>query len=188
MDTTSLRKSFESLPQPIKDWLTSEQTTLRIIEINKRVDVTGNTLSVIPKLILRLVIKDLNPRNFIDEIRRGLDVTDETAKTITQEIEQAILRPIAINLRREVGIDINEIYSPPTVPTRPAPVPPMPTVTTPPVPTPVPPRPTPIPPTIPPASKPSTPPPPPPPPPIKIPINVQPSKPPLPPIPPKQNQ
>lgn len=188
-----MANKFIDLPEKVREWLTSERVTFTIIELNKKLDLIGNSLSVIPNLVTRLVTNNLEPKNFIQELEDGLGLDSEQAVEISKEIVEKILKPIDLQLK-ETGVFANLIFggtpvppapATPAVPTRPAPILPS----TPTAPAPIP-RPTPLPSTI--LQTPSAPTPrpapiPPPLPPIvKIPINVAPSKPPLPPIPPKQ--
>jgi hypothetical protein len=118
-------KTFQNLPEPIQDWLASESVTNRIIEINKKAGIFGAAIQIIPRLIARLVIKDLDPQHFINELHRESGVGLAEAKLITQDIDQFILKPIQIILRDKVGVDINLIYAwEPGAPSKPAAPPP----------------------------------------------------------------
>lgn len=117
----TIHQSFLELPEKVRDWLTSERATYTIIEINKKLDLFGSLLSVIPNLITRLVTKNLDPRNFTKELGDGLGLDDDQAKQVTQEIVEKILRPIDLPLK-EAGVFIGTIYGGPTPPSAPAPV------------------------------------------------------------------
>lgn len=65
---------------------------------------------VIPTLVLRLCVQDLDPRDFVNELSHQLNVDFAKAKEITQVIEEIILRPIETELRRDVGVDIKYLY------------------------------------------------------------------------------
>ncbi len=109
----TLRQRFMELPEKIRDWLASERATYAIIEINQRLGLFGIFIEIIPRLVLRLVVKDLNPDTFITALSKELDIDLASAKTIAQEIEEKILRPVAPALLREAGVDIKLIYGVP---------------------------------------------------------------------------
>lgn len=106
----SLAETFAALPESIKDWLASEQCTLFISEINKKLGLKEEKRSIIPRLIMRLVLKDLELPEFINELSGALDMNFQAAKALAQEIEQKILNPIAMGLKQDVGIDVKLIY------------------------------------------------------------------------------
>lgn len=132
--------AFEALPESVKDWLASERLTYLIIDINRRLGLRAEKQAVIPNLIFRLATRDLNPKNFINELSQQLNLSFSSAKALVHELEEKILKPIEISLRNKVGVDVKSIYlgepevvekkppvaiiSPPTSPTRVAPPPP----------------------------------------------------------------
>lgn len=105
-----LRESFLLLPEDVRDWLTSEQATYLVIDINKRLDLFGEDLKTIPNLITRLAVKDLDPKNLAVALKKELDVDFEQAKALAREIEEKILRPVAIPLKQANGVDVRDIY------------------------------------------------------------------------------
>lgn len=109
--TQSLNIAFQSLPDKIKDWLASVDIVLRIEQILIRFNI-GNLEqeTIIPDLILRLCVQNLDPRDFIGTLSTQLKIDFETAKKITQDIERDILQVIEIELRRDVGVDIKSLY------------------------------------------------------------------------------
>lgn len=128
-----LRLAFKKLPEPVKQWLTSEQVTSVVISINNKLNLVGDLVSIVPNyLILRLVVKDLNPENFTQELNNQLDLSPEQVRAVTEEIVQKILKPIEIPL----GLNLNKMlqYSDFVSPTdlrspqieTPSPKPPMP--------------------------------------------------------------
>jgi hypothetical protein len=128
--------AFDSLPDHVKDWLSSTQATHLVMEINGRLGLKDEKETIIPGLIFRLVTQNIEPLDFINELSHELGVSFQTAKSIAQDIEEKVLKPIENELRRDVGVDVKLIYfgqpSPrptavPTVPakpTTPAPIPP----------------------------------------------------------------
>lgn len=105
------REAFTKLPSAIQDWLTSERVTEQIIRTNQRLDNFGKKALVIPSLLARLVTKNLDPRDFINELHKesGLSLID--AKLVTQELDQTILRPIRGQLKAAIDLDINLLYA-----------------------------------------------------------------------------
>lgn len=143
--TSSILASYQSLPAHIRDWASSEQTTFSISEINNRLGLKNEKRKIIPRLILRLTTQDLDPLNFINELSHELGVSFQTAKSISQDIEEKVLKPIENELRRDVGVDVKLIYfgqlgprpaAAPTIPVKP--ITPTPAATVPPAPAPAP--------------------------------------------------
>lgn len=106
----STADSFKALPESIKDWLGSDLITNYISDINKKLGIKGERRSIIPRLIVRLVAKDLLPQNFIDELAKALNAPPAAAKAIAQEISDKALQPIEIGLRRDTGVDVKTIF------------------------------------------------------------------------------
>ncbi|GEM_PF-2728813 len=121
----TIHQSFLELPEKIRDWLTSERATYTIIEMNKKLDLFGNLLTVIPNLITKLVTKNLDPKNFVKELGDGLGLDNEQAQEVTREIMEKILRPVDLPLK-QVGVFIGLIYGMPSAaPTAPRPAVPL---------------------------------------------------------------
>src|SRR3989344_2845497 len=106
----SIADSFKVLPESIKDWLGSDLITNYISDINKKLGIKGKKRSIIPRLIVRLVTKDLLPADFIGELAKTLNAPPAAAKAIAQEIFDKTLQPIEIGLRRDTGIDVKTIF------------------------------------------------------------------------------
>ncbi|GEM_PF-2066680 len=106
----SLNAAFHSLPDHIQEWLASEAITLLIAEINTKLGFKNEKRSVVPRLILRLTVQDLDPRDFINELSHELDISFQAAQTLTKELEDKVLSPIEIELRNSVGVDIKLMY------------------------------------------------------------------------------
>lgn len=122
MDT--LLDDFQALPEAIKNWFASDHTTTAIAEINKKLGIKEARRSIIPGLVLRLIVRDLEPRDFINELSGELKINYPTAKAITVEIETKVLRPIEAGLLQDAGVDVKLIYSgpAPTAPTAQTPI------------------------------------------------------------------
>lgn len=129
----SIALAFQSLPDSIRQWLASDSTTLAVSEINNRLGLKGDKRRIIPSLILRLVVQDLDPMDFINDLSHELDISFENSKTLTQDIEAKILKNAETMLRNETGVDFSLVYfgkpgpkksyEIPTVPVAPSPQP-----------------------------------------------------------------
>lgn len=106
-----LRKTFQNLPQPVQNWLTSDTVTAVIVDINRRLDLEGELLRILPTVILRLVVKDIKPENFIPELSKELDLDFSQASAVAKDVEEKILGKIETILRTNVGIDTKLIYN-----------------------------------------------------------------------------
>lgn len=104
-----LQNSFNSLPRHIKEWLSSEQVSYLVHEINNHFDFRNEKMMIIPNLILYLSVKELDPLNFLYELSQKLNIDFDQAKIIAKEIEEKILKPIKMKLY-DIGIDISMIH------------------------------------------------------------------------------
>lgn len=118
-----VRALFEKLPEKVRVWLTSEEATFIIIDLNRRLGLDGILIEIIPDAITRLVIGKLKPENFTEEVASDLEINLSLAQGITQEIERRILRPVEKELLLEAGIDVKMLFmskpSPIIAPSRP---------------------------------------------------------------------
>jgi hypothetical protein len=104
----TIREKFLDLPEPIRDWLTSDQATYKVININQKYGFEDDLISVIPSLITRLVVKDLKPEDFQLELERGLYIDSKTATIILDEISTQILKIVAGQLHN-IGVDLSSL-------------------------------------------------------------------------------
>lgn len=102
------RIKFQSLPEKIRSWLTSDTATEKVISINKRFNISGDRVKIIPRTITRLVIGLISAENLVSEIQKELMVSLEEATKISSEIRNDILSPIADYLKssQKINIDI----------------------------------------------------------------------------------
>ena len=106
----SISAAYQSLPEQVRDWLSSDSVTFAIAETNTRLGLKEWRRRIIPTLVLRLIVQDIEPTDFINDLSRELNVSFQTAKAIAEDIETKVLKPIENELRREVGVDIKLIY------------------------------------------------------------------------------
>jgi len=102
---------LESMPQAIRDWLASSIATYTVIEINNRLGLKDSKRQIIPSLIFWLATGETTPENFIAELSQELKINFPSAKNITAEIVEKLLRPIERALRTEIGVDISKILT-----------------------------------------------------------------------------
>lgn len=115
-------KEPKTLPEPLKAWLASIQLTLMIIELNQRMGFTGKKQTVIPRLLWKLTIGELPPKEMTKELSAQLSLTPSAATALTKEMEEKFLRPMERPLRTELGIDTKLVYfvAPPPPPLQPS--------------------------------------------------------------------
>jgi|GEM_PF-3634049 len=118
-------KDFSSLSEKLRDWLSSIQLMFLIIELNKKLGFAIEKQIIVPRLIWQLVIGEVDPKNFVSELSKQLDISLSAAKSLAQEIEEKMLRPIEIALRTEMGVDTKVIYLAPAAPSPKPPVSPV---------------------------------------------------------------
>src|SRR3989344_245203 len=106
----ALHDIFVALPKRIKDWFGSDQVGYIVEEISNRLALDEEKTTVIPGMIFRLLVQDLEPIDFINELALELGIDFPTAKTIAEDIEKKVWRPIECDLRRDVGVDLKLIY------------------------------------------------------------------------------
>src|SRR3989344_5858485 len=150
MQPTQTIQAVKSLPEELRLWLASDATREEVKKINTELDLQEDETRLIPHLLFRLTVKDLEPQHFVETLSDWLDISPSSANVIAKEIKERVLAPVAGPLRSS-GIEIN-LIQPTTIETRPFIVAPPP-------------------PTLPPLAKPDAPPPPPPP---RLPIEIKP--------------
>ncbi len=104
---SSLQEVLQEVPEDIRSWFGSEKTTYFIMELNQRLGLQEERARIIPKLLLRLEVKDIHPADFIDTLAQELLISPHTAKPIAEEIKEKILGPIEPSLSDwEINIDL----------------------------------------------------------------------------------
>ncbi|MDE2001625.1 MAG: hypothetical protein KGI60_03635 [Patescibacteria group bacterium] len=101
---------FAELPDKVRQWLSSEELVFIITDIENKLGISDEKTIVMPNLILRLVVQDIEPQDFIGELSNELGVDFSVAKTIAEEIERRALRPIQDELREKTGLETKLIY------------------------------------------------------------------------------
>ena len=99
---------FSALPQEVQDWLGSDEAARFTEEIGNHYALSGDQVYVIPELLFRLVTDDLTSSEFTTNLQEALKLDLETSRTITKEIKEKILEPIAQPLGI-LGIDLEQM-------------------------------------------------------------------------------
>ena len=129
MATITLQNAFASLSDKTRSWLASEEIVDKITSLNDGLGLKSDRRRIISKLILRVAVQDLDPRDFANELGSQLKINYEAAKRVSQKIHDDCLQPIEAELKK-INIDVHEMieYSanPPeqlsAYPDKPAPV------------------------------------------------------------------
>ncbi len=111
-DTKTLQEKFAVLPDKIKQWLSSEELVYIISDIEMRLGLDDEKVLIIPSIVLRLAVQDIEPQDFTNTLAQELGVSSSIAKTIAEDIEKNALRPIEGELRSKTGIETKLIYHP----------------------------------------------------------------------------
>ena len=115
MATISLQNAFASLSDKIRDWLSSEEIVNKIAVINDELGLRSHKRQIISKLILRVAVQDLDPRDFANELGSQLKINYEAAKGVAQKIHDQCLQPIEAELKK-IGVDAHEMIEYSTTP------------------------------------------------------------------------
>lgn len=108
MDTQTLRLKLTAVPQKIRDWFGSEGVFENTKKINEHFQIAGEDRRILPRLLLRLEIQDIEPDYFAGELAEELKIDRDRALTIAAEVRRSILGPIKQDLL-DAGTDISFI-------------------------------------------------------------------------------
>jgi hypothetical protein len=100
----------DDLPEPIYDWAVSRVLTGMIRDLNKRLGLDGIKGGIIPDLIGDILIRALPPEKLLSKLAEYLELDQVKAAGVAREIEEKMLRPIEVPLRRDLGVDIKMVY------------------------------------------------------------------------------
>ncbi len=110
MKPSPLHLAIQSLPEEIKEWLSSERVILILETMYKNFNIQEDKARTVSDYIARLAIQDLDPRDFVNEVSHELNISFDSAQHLTKEIEERIFEPIATQLKRDVGVDVKLLY------------------------------------------------------------------------------
>ena len=105
----NLNLIFRSLPESIKDWLTSPEVSEKFSVIISRANLKEDQELALSRTLLGLVTQHLSPDNFTNEISKQLSLDESSAKEIAKDIEEKILKPITNDLLI-VGVDLKLLH------------------------------------------------------------------------------
>ncbi len=111
-DSQTLQEKFSLLPDTIKEWLASEELVYIVSDIEEKLSLSGEKILIIPRLILRLAVQEVEPQDFTSTLAQELGISPSIAKTIAEDIEKNALRPIEGELRSKIGVETKLIYHP----------------------------------------------------------------------------
>ena len=95
---------LNQVPEEIREYLASEQTTVLINGIRDEADVV--LPGALPKLLFRLETKDLSVHDFVEAIERNLGVKPPKSLAIAKAIKERVLEPKRYTLS-QWGVDIS---------------------------------------------------------------------------------
>lgn len=109
----SINISFRSLPEEIKDWLTSKEAGDMMLEIIQQFVLSHNQQLAAPFLLMRLVTQNLPPEQFKSTLAEVLAIDHALAEKITDALAEKILAPIKQPLQSAgVNIDLLKFDTP----------------------------------------------------------------------------
>jgi hypothetical protein len=110
---------FVDLDKGIQDWLGSSLVMTIVVELNEKIDALGPEVKVIPGAIRSLVLKNIEPEQFLLELKKGLpDVANAALVEIANSVKNRILKPVGSSLSGLYGINIAKI--PDSMPVQPS--------------------------------------------------------------------
>lgn len=108
------KRSFESLAEGVRDWITSDAAGQIIEELNVRHSVDDGAIIVIPRLITRLLTGMLDPENLHPALKYYLPLLNpRQIADIAISVKNRLLKPIGNSLKGLYAIDIERIQTAP---------------------------------------------------------------------------
>lgn len=106
-------KELDELPKELRSWFSSDSVVEHTRELNKQFGFRGEGARVIPYLLAQLIFRGIRPQDFVKELGVLLGVSENSAKSLTKDIELSILEPVKEPLKNW-GVDISLIQLTPT--------------------------------------------------------------------------
>ena len=94
MDRNILQPKIAAAPSAIRDWFGSEACVEAIGKVNDQFNIIGENSRIIPRLLLRLEIKDISPGYFSGALAVALNTDKNHVAMIVGEIKKTILAPV----------------------------------------------------------------------------------------------
>jgi hypothetical protein len=98
----------KNIPDQIKDWFGSIEITELISRLNQALGLEKEKRRIIPRALLKLEFKELQPENLEEYLRKELSPDEQKLEIALEEIKGPILSPIKKELL-EYGVNIDLI-------------------------------------------------------------------------------
>lgn len=109
MDSKIFSQKLSTVPENIREYFGSEGVVNVVGKINESLGIPEEDMKqqrIIPRLLFRLEVKDIEPQKFTGELAAELNLEKNKALSLSHEILRLILLPIKEDLRK-YGVDIN---------------------------------------------------------------------------------
>jgi hypothetical protein len=106
MDSKTFLSKIQVTPPPIRTWFASEEVSLMVRTINQHFKIQKASETIIPKLLARLEVKDIEPDYFAGELSEELKLDRDKALGISSEIKRTILGSLNKEFS-DFGIDVS---------------------------------------------------------------------------------
>ena len=106
MDSKAFLSKIQITPPPIRTWFASGEVSLMVRTINQHFNIQKTNETVIPKLLARLEVKDIEPDYFAGELSEELKLDRDKTLGISAEVKRTILSPLNKEFS-DFGIDIS---------------------------------------------------------------------------------
>jgi hypothetical protein len=106
MDSKTFLSKIQVTPPTIRTWFASEEVSSMVRTINQHFNIQKADKTVIPKLLARLEVKDIEPDYFAGELSEELKLDRDKALGISSEIKRTILGPLGKEFS-DFGINIS---------------------------------------------------------------------------------
>lgn len=100
----NLAAAFTSLPEELKNWLAADDITNAIDELTQKAGLKEGQAPIVAKLVLRIAVQDLDPRELENELMRSLNIDEPIAKKIMELIYERIFKPKE-GAFKKIGVD-----------------------------------------------------------------------------------
>lgn len=120
-DTTKTIIEFSDLPADVRHWLFSALCAYEVGKIVDQVKPPEDKTNILALAIGQVAMKDLDPKNFTATIAREWGISLDAAKKIGLEVKNAVLKPIAGSLWKNLQINLDDLTKIPEIVKPPAP-------------------------------------------------------------------
>ncbi len=103
-----IREKFNNLPLPLKEAIYSADIAEVIVAISAKYGVTGKNVTNVSGEIGFIILGLTRPEEFAPRLAERLGIKPDDAKKLALDAYQAVLKPLAGELKRVHGFDLNE--------------------------------------------------------------------------------